>query len=57
MSEWRDMQKKPNTDLQDLLKSKKAKTRKPSELSKTAEDRNWTINIVNGQAWKRGGIE
>ena len=51
------MQRKPNTKRQDLLKSKKAKTRKPSELSKTAEDRDWTINIVNGQAWKRGGIE
>ena len=51
------MQQKPKTKLRDLLKSKKAKTRKPSELSKTEEDRDWTINIVNGQAWKRGGIE
>ena len=35
MSEWQDMQQKPNTNLRDLLKSKKAKTRKLSELSKT----------------------
>ena len=35
MSEWQDMQKQPNTKLRNLLKSKKAKTRKLSELSKT----------------------
>ena len=34
MSEWQDMQKELNTKLRDLLKSKKAKTRKPNELSK-----------------------
>ena len=33
MSEWQDMQKKPNTKLRDLFKSKKAETRKLSELS------------------------
>ena len=35
MSEWQDMQKQPDTKLQDLLKRNKAKTRKLSELSKT----------------------
>jgi len=32
------MQQKPNTKLRDLLKSKKAKTRKLSELSKTEQN-------------------
>ena len=39
MSEWHDMQKELNTKLRDLLKSKKAKTRKPNELSKTDTSR------------------
>ena len=39
MSEWQDMQKKPNTKLRNLLKSKKAKTRKPNGLSKTEQNR------------------
>ena len=39
MSEWQDMQKKPNTNLRDLLKNKKAKIRKLSELSKTEQNR------------------
>ena len=39
MSEWQDMQQKPNTKLRDLLKNKKAKTRKQSELSKTEQNR------------------
>jgi len=39
MSEWQDMQQKRNTNLRDLLKSKKAKTRKLSELSKTDQNR------------------
>ena len=39
MSEWQDMQKELNTKLRDLLKSKKAKTRKPNELSKTDTSR------------------
>ena len=33
------MQKQPNTKLRDLLKSKKAKTHKLSELSKTEQNR------------------
>ena len=33
------MKQKPNTKLRDLLKSKKAKTRKLSELSKTEQNR------------------
>ena len=39
MSEWQDMQKQPNTKLRDLLRSKKSKTRKPNELSKTEQNR------------------
>ena len=39
MSEWQDMQYRPNTKLQDLLKSKKAKTRKLTELTKTEQNR------------------
>ena len=39
MNEWQDMQQKPNTKLRDLLKSKKAETRKQSELSKTEQNR------------------
>ena len=39
MSEWQGMQHKPNTKLRDLLKSKKAKTRKLSELSKIGQNR------------------
>ena len=44
MSEWQDMQKKPNTKLRDLLKNKKAKTRKLSELSKTEQNRLAKLN-------------
>ena len=33
------MKQKPNTNLRDLLKNKKAKTRKLSELSKTEQNR------------------
>ena len=44
MSEWQDMQKKPNTNLRDLLKSKKAETRKLSELSKTEQNRLAKLN-------------
>ena len=35
MSELQNMQQKPKTKLRTLLKTKKAKTCKPSELSKT----------------------
>ena len=35
----REMQQKPNTKLRDLLKSKKAETRKLSEFSKTEQNR------------------
>ena len=44
MSEWQDMQQKPNTNLRDLLKNKKAKTRKLSELSKTEQYRLAKLN-------------
>ena len=40
------MQKKPNTKLRDLLKSKKAETRKLSELSKTEQNRLVKLNAM-----------
>ena len=46
MSEWQDMQQKPNTKLRDLLKNKKAKTRKLSELSKTEQNRLAKLNAL-----------
>ena len=46
MSEWQDLQQKPNTKLRDLLKSKKAKTRKLSELSKTEQNRLAKLNLM-----------
>ena len=46
MSEWQDMQKKPNTKLRDLLKIKNAKTHKPSELSKTEQNRLAKLNVM-----------
>jgi len=44
MSEWQDMQKQPNTKLRDLLKNKKAKTHKLSELSRTEQNRLAKLN-------------
>ena len=44
MSEWHDMQKELNTKLRDLLKNKKPKTRKLSELSKTEQNRLVKLN-------------
>ena len=44
MSECQGMRKLPNTELQDLPKSKKAKTHKPSELSKTEQNRLAKLN-------------
>ena len=46
MTEWQDMQKKPNTKLQDLLKSKIAKTRELSELSKAEQNRLAKLNSI-----------
>ena len=40
------MQQKPNTKLRDLLKSKKAETRKQSELSKTEQNRLAKLNVM-----------
>ena len=44
MSEWQDIQQKKNTNLRDLLKNKKAKTRKLCELSKTEQNRLAKLN-------------
>ena len=46
MSEWQDMQHKPNTKLRDLLKSKVAKTRELSELSKAEQNRLAKLNMM-----------
>ena len=46
MSEWQDMQHKPNTKLRDLLKSKVAKTRELSELSKAEQNRLAKLNGI-----------
>ena len=46
MSEWQDMQQKPNTKLRDLLKTNPAKTRKLSELSKTKQNRLAKLNAM-----------
>ena len=43
------MQQKPNTKLRDLLKNKKAKIRKPSELSKTEQNRLAKLNAIFGE--------
>ena len=46
MSEWQYMQQKPNTNLRDLPKSKKAKTHKLSELSKIEQNRLAKLNAM-----------
>ena len=53
MSEWQDMQQKPNTMLRDLLKNIKAKTRKLSEFSKTEQNRLAKLNGILDEL-KRG---
>ena len=53
MSEWQDMQQKPNTKLRDLLKNRKAKTRKLSELSKPEQNRLAKLNAMLDEL-KRG---
>ena len=40
------MQRKPNTKLRDFLKTKSAKTRKLSELSKTEQNRLVKLNDI-----------
>ena len=49
----RHMKQKPNTKLRDLLKSKKAETRKQSELSKTEQNRLAKLNLMLDEL-KRG---
>ena len=46
MSEWQDMRQKPNINLRDSLKDKKAKTRKLGELSKTEQNRLAKLNAM-----------
>ena len=46
MNEWQDMQKQPDTGMRDLLKRKKAKPRKLSELSKTEQNRLAKLNLI-----------
>ena len=44
MSEWKDTQRKLNTQLLDLLKREKEKIRKLSELSKIEQNKLATVN-------------
>ena len=46
MSEWQDMQQKPNTKLRDLLKTNPIKTRKLSELSKIEQNRLAKLKVM-----------
>ena len=46
MSEWQDMQQKPNTNLRDILKNKKAKIRKLSGISKIEKNRLANLNTM-----------
>ena len=46
MSDWQDVQQKPNTKLQNWLKTKEAKTRELSELSKTQQNRSAKLNAL-----------
>ena len=57
MSEWQDMQQKPNTKLRDLLQNKKAKTRKLSELSKTEQNRLAKLNLIKAFFKSYLGVE
>ena len=54
MSEWKDTQRKLNTQLLDLLKREKAKIRKLSEFSKTEQNRLATLNarLETLRLWK-----
>ena len=49
MSEWHDVQKELNTKLRDLLKTKKVKTRKLSEISKTEQKRRSFMSFNSGK--------
>jgi hypothetical protein len=54
MSEWKDTQRKLNTQLLDLLKRGETKIRKLSELSKTEQNRLATLNarLETFRLWK-----
>ena len=55
MSEWQNMQEKPNTNLRGLLKSKRAKTFKPvafqSRNNKASKTRRYCGEV---EAWRAG---
>jgi hypothetical protein len=57
MSGWQDIQQKPNTKLRDLLKNKKAKTRKLSELSKTEQKRLVKLNRMLDELRRRENVQ
>ena len=57
MSEWQDMQKKPNTKLRNLLKNKKAKHRMLSKLSKTEQNRFAKLNVVLVELRREGNVK
>tara|TARA_B100000780_G_C20932713_1_gene371828 strand:+ start:174 stop:401 length:228 start_codon:yes stop_codon:yes gene_type:complete len=57
MSEWLDMQKKPNTKLQHLIQKNKFKSRKISELSKIKQNRLAKLNIMLDRLRRRKTCE
>ena len=50
------MRQKSNTKLRDLLESLKAKTRKPSELSKTEQNRLAKLNTMLDQLGREKNV-
>ena len=57
MSEWQGMQKQPNTRVRDLIKSKKAKIRKLSELSKTEQNRLAKLNGMRDELRRVANVQ
>ena len=51
------MQQMPNNNLRDLLKSKKAKTQKPSELSKTEQNRLAKLNTMLDELRRQENVQ
>ena len=57
MSDWQDMQQKPNTKLQNCLKAKQAKPQKLSELSKTEQNRLAKLNALIDERRLRKNVQ
>ena len=57
MSEWQDLQKKPNANVQDFFKNHKSKTRNLNELSKTEQKRLVKLNGLLDQLTRRKNVQ